>query len=65
MLCQSTKCWIQLISVDLLLRATNELQTVGHLTRQTTNAIEQALNFDDNILYAILHESIYCQGYVS
>lgn len=31
----------------------------------TLSALESALTFDDMVLYAALHESIYCQGVAS
>lgn len=49
---------------ELVLQASNDLSLFGHLTRQTQSKIEQSLPFDDHIIYAILHEPIYCQGYV-
>ncbi|KAL1633895.1 hypothetical protein SLS58_010884 [Diplodia intermedia] len=47
---------------DLVLRCSNDLAVFGHLTRPTTSLIEQTMPFDDHIIYAILHEPIYCQG---
>lgn len=47
---------------ELVLRASNDLDVFGHLTRPTRSAIEAAFPFDDHIIYAILHEPIYCQG---
>ncbi|KAF4536994.1 Alpha beta hydrolase fold protein [Lasiodiplodia theobromae] len=47
---------------DLVLRCSNDLSVFGHLTRPTTSLIEQTMPFDDHIIYAILHEPIYCQG---
>ncbi|KAF2198767.1 alpha/beta-hydrolase [Delitschia confertaspora ATCC 74209] len=47
---------------EIILRANSDLTQFGHLTRPTTLAIEDALSFDSNILYALLHEPIYCQG---
>ncbi len=41
----------------------NEQQQFGHLTRATLGAIESAVPFDNHLIYAILHEPIYCQGY--
>lgn len=46
---------------SIVLQASNDLQSFGYLTRSTTNAIDQN-GFDTNIIYAILHEGIYCQG---
>lgn len=50
---------------NIVLRATNELNTVGHFTRKTANIIENSLPFDTGLIYAILHEAIYCQGQAS
>ncbi|KAK1143321.1 hypothetical protein N8T08_006848 [Aspergillus melleus] len=47
---------------DLVLRAWNDLQLFGFLTVPTLNAIDSNGGFDSNIIYAILHEAIYCQG---
>ncbi|EKG10522.1 Alpha/beta hydrolase fold-1 [Macrophomina phaseolina MS6] len=47
---------------DLVLRCSNDLAVFGHLTRPTTSLIEQTMPFDDHIIYALLHEPIYCQG---
>ncbi|KAF2144780.1 uncharacterized protein K452DRAFT_306549 [Aplosporella prunicola CBS 121167] len=47
---------------EIVLRASNDLAIFGHLTRPTCSLIEQTLPFDDHIVYAILHEPIYCQG---
>lgn len=38
---------------------------MGHLTRQTADIIDRSMDFDNNVLYAILHEPIYCQGKAS
>ncbi|KAF4304918.1 Alpha/beta hydrolase fold-1 [Botryosphaeria dothidea] len=50
---------------DLVLRCSNDLAVFGHLTRPTTSLIEQTMPFDDHIIYAILHEPIYCQGHAA
>ncbi|KAF1808071.1 alpha/beta-hydrolase [Eremomyces bilateralis CBS 781.70] len=50
---------------DLVLRATGDLSNFGHLTRPTLSSIESQQAWDDNIIYAILHESIYCEGVAS
>lgn len=51
--------------LDIVLRCISDLDNFGSLTRPTLYAIESAGGFDNNVLYAILHEPIYCQGYVS
>lgn len=50
---------------ELVLRASSDLSQFGHLTRGTLSSIEQSLSFDENILYSVLHEPIYCQGTAS
>lgn len=50
---------------EIVLRANSDLMQFGHLTRPTTMAIEDAGSFDSNVLYALLHEPIYCQGRAS
>ncbi|KAF2665153.1 alpha/beta-hydrolase [Microthyrium microscopicum] len=47
---------------DIVIRADNDLTCFGTLTRPTISRIEGYLPFNDAIIYAILHESIYCQG---
>jgi hypothetical protein len=47
---------------DLVLRACNDLEIFGFLTHPTLTAIDSYGGFDNNIIYAILHEAIYCQG---
>lgn len=46
----------------LVTRITNDLDTYGHLTRPTITDFEGMDNFDDAIIYAILHEPIYNTG---
>lgn len=48
-----------------VLRATSEVGSIGFLTRRTLDGIAQATPFDNCILYAILHEPLYCQGNAS
>lgn len=47
---------------DIILRASGDVEAFGHLTRGSLSAIERAVPFDDTLIYAILHEPIYCQG---
>lgn len=44
---------------NLILRMNNDLDMFGHFTRPTLSAVDQQGSFDDNIIYAIMHESIY------
>lgn len=46
----------------LVLRADTDLVQFGHLTRPTVLALEGAQSWDSNVIYALLHEPIYCQG---
>ena len=48
--------------LDLILRASNDLDMFGFLTQPTLIALDSYGGFDSNVIYAILHESIYCQG---
>lgn len=52
---------------EYVLRAAFELTASGNtmITRQTLDMIGRGLAFDNNLLYAVLHESIYCQGHAS
>ncbi|KAL4988581.1 Alpha/Beta hydrolase protein [Aspergillus falconensis] len=50
---------------DLILRAANDLEVFGFLSQPTLVAIDSFGGFDSNVIYAILHESIYCQGEAS
>lgn len=50
---------------DLILRCKMDLSQFQFITRPTLSALESALTFDDNIIYAVLHEAIYCQGIAS
>ncbi|KAH9880097.1 hypothetical protein J1614_002123 [Plenodomus biglobosus] len=49
----------------LVLRADTDLSQFGHLTRPTVLALEAAQGWDSNVIYALLHEPIYCQGEAS
>ncbi|KAL2809665.1 Alpha/Beta hydrolase protein [Aspergillus granulosus] len=50
---------------DLILRATSDLDFFGFLTHPTLVALDSYGGYDNNVIYAILHESIYCQGEAS
>ncbi|PNS21336.1 hypothetical protein CAC42_1115 [Sphaceloma murrayae] len=50
---------------SLVLQATNDLNLFGHLTRNTLSKIESSLGWEDNMIYSILHESIYTNGKAS
>lgn len=46
---------------DLILRIRNDLSQYQFLTRPTLAALDAEFSFENAIIYAILHESIYCQ----
>ena len=50
---------------ELVLSAWNDINTFGLIARPTLSAIDAAGSMDDHVLYAILHEPIYCQGQAS
>jgi pimeloyl-ACP methyl ester carboxylesterase len=47
---------------QLVLHADTDLSQFGHLTRPTVMALEAAQSYDTNVIYALLHEPLYCQG---
>ncbi|KAG6830888.1 hypothetical protein H0H92_014039 [Tricholoma furcatifolium] len=47
---------------QIVLRATNDLNLFGKLSRRLLQNIEQEQGLDGNPIYAVLHEPIYCQG---
>lgn len=46
----------------LVYAAAHDLDRLGKLSYKTLNAIESAQGWDTNVIYAILHEAIYCQA---
>ncbi|KAM3065986.1 hypothetical protein ACMFMG_009793 [Clarireedia jacksonii] len=50
---------------DLVLRMRSDLDQFSFITRATLQAVEDVISKDNNIIYAILHEAIYCQGEAS
>jgi hypothetical protein len=50
---------------NLILRTSNDLNLFHKITYKTLSLIQESNNFDSNVLYAILHEPIYCQGQAS
>ena len=46
---------------DIVLRASYDIESFGHLTRGSLSAIDRAMPFDEAVIYAILHEPIYCR----
>lgn len=50
------------LAPDIVVRVCNDLDIFGFLTLPTLATIDGNGGMDKNIIYAILHESIYCQG---
>ncbi len=50
---------------DLVFRMKRDIHQFQFITRPTLSALERALSFDDNVIYAVLHESIYCENEAS
>lgn len=46
----------------IILRLKTSLDQFGYLSRASLTAVEAGIPFDDNIIYAVLHEAIYCDG---
>ncbi|KAJ5927777.1 Proline iminopeptidase [Penicillium verhagenii] len=47
---------------DIVLRTWHDLQIFDSLTQPTLAIIDGSGGMDKNVIYAILHEAIYCQG---
>ena len=47
---------------NTVLRAANDLEVFGYLSRPTLSKIESWDAFDNQCIYAVLHEPLYCQG---
>ncbi|KAH8555118.1 Alpha/Beta hydrolase protein [Umbelopsis sp. PMI_123] len=50
---------------DIVLHASQDLELLGKLSYSTLNSVQTQQGFDTNVIYAILHEAIYCQGKAS
>ncbi|KAK9475436.1 Alpha/Beta hydrolase protein [Dipodascopsis tothii] len=50
---------------QLVSRCAYELELVGSITYATLYAVDAVLALDTNVLYACMHEAIYCQGRAS
>jgi pimeloyl-ACP methyl ester carboxylesterase len=50
---------------NIVLRIRSDLDIFKIITRPTLSYIESVLSFDNEVLYAVLHESIYCEGKAS
>lgn len=58
----SRVCLLTNTLVDIVLRAWHDLEIFGSLTRPTLAKIDGNGGMDNNIIHAVLHEAIYCQG---
>lgn len=50
---------------DLVLRMKSDLAQFKFITRPTLSALERVLSFDEVVLYAVLHEAVYCENEAS
>jgi hypothetical protein len=50
---------------EIVLHASQNLELLGKLSYSTLNSVQTQQGFDTNVIYAILHEAIYCQGKAS
>jgi proline iminopeptidase len=58
----STRRNLLTLTLEIVLRVWNDLEIFGSLTGPTLALIDSNGGMDKNIIYAILHEAIYCQG---
>ncbi len=49
---------------ELVFRASTDLEMFGRLSYKTLQKVQYSQSLDGNPLYAVLHEPIYCQGFV-
>ena len=50
---------------ELVFRASNDLELFNRLSYKLLQSVQSHQPFDGNPLYGILHEPMYCQGYVT
>ncbi|KAJ2956086.1 hypothetical protein NQZ79_g8009 [Umbelopsis isabellina] len=50
---------------EVVVHAAQDLEMLGKLSFTTLNSVQKMQEFDSNVIYAILHEAIYCQGVAS
>lgn len=55
--------WLTFFALVLVQHAVSDLELFKELTYKTLQSIESHQSFDGNIIYAIGHETIYCQGF--
>ncbi|KAI9721421.1 MAG: hypothetical protein M1828_005171 [Chrysothrix sp. TS-e1954] len=48
---------------EIVLRVHNEIRHFRRLTRSTAHALDEWVPFDNNPLYAVMHEPLYCHGH--
>lgn len=46
---------------NIVLRMDSDIKQFSFITRPTLSAFESLLSLDDTVLYAVLHEAIYCE----
>ena len=65
MVCSMTSITNRPVNVilALILRMATDLEIFQELTRPTLNEFEKFMSFNASVIYAILHEPIYLQGY--
>lgn len=61
-LCTNKRRISHLHHLEIVLRTWNDLEMFGSLTLPTLALIDNNGGMDKNIIYAVLHEAIYCQG---
>lgn len=47
---------------NIVQAASHDLDRLGRLSYRTLNTIQESQSWDTNVIYAILHEAIYCQA---
>jgi pimeloyl-ACP methyl ester carboxylesterase len=50
---------------DIVFRMDSDLKQFSFITRPTLSAFDSLLSFDDSVLYAVLHEPLYCERQAS
>ena len=51
-------------NTELVFRASEELEQYGKFSRKLLQSVQGASSLDGNPIYALLHEAIYCQGWI-
>jgi pimeloyl-ACP methyl ester carboxylesterase len=50
---------------DMILRMRSDIEQFGFIAHPTLSDFESQLDFDNSVLYAVIHEAIYCEGKAS